>query len=57
VRPPQPPPLPPLRICQQAPPRPQPPPLVLRERPPVPPAYIAPQTGKKAKPKFSMHVY
>ncbi len=44
MRPPQPPAPAPLRIRQQAPPLPQLPPLILRERPPVAPASIASQT-------------
>ncbi len=54
MRPPQPPVPAPLRIRQQAPPLPQLPPLILRERPPVAPASVASQTGKKEKPKFSL---
>jgi hypothetical protein len=44
VRPPQPPAPAPLRIRQQAPPLPQLPPLILREKPPVAPVSIASQT-------------
>jgi hypothetical protein len=44
VRPPQPPLPPPLRIRLQALPLPARPPLILREKPPTPPAAIASQT-------------
>jgi hypothetical protein len=57
VRPPQPPLLPPLRIRQQARPHPQLPPLILRERPPVPPACVAPQTGETQKKKVFVYLF
>ena len=49
----QPPPLPPLIIREQTSYGTTPPPLILRERPPIPPARIPGETGEKEK--FKLH--